>query len=404
MAREETRKPLLKMVHRSSDGKSTWDALYTKEQAEIVRHFHRSLPVYKPTPLVKLDHLAEKLGVAEICIKDESKRFGLNAFKGLGGSYCIARYVADLLGKDMKDLVYTDLQTPEVKEKLKDTVFVTATDGNHGRGIAWTASLLGVRAIVFMPKGSSEERLNNIRALGAEAEITSVNYDDTVRLAGETAEKLGGVLVQDTAWSGYETVPSWIMQGYMTMALEASEQMSQAPTHIFLQAGVGAMSGALSGFFSDCWKRNKPVITIVEPENADCIFRTAEADDDQLHNVTGDLKTIMAGLACGEPCTIGWDLIKAHADYFISAQDCCAADGMRILAAPLPGDESVVSGESGAATFGAVTEILRREELADIRRELGLNEKSRILCISTEGDTDQENYRRIVWDGAYSSL
>ena len=292
----------------------------------------------------------------------------------------------------------------QLRRDFGQATFFTATDGNHGRGIAWTAHCLGVRCMVFMPQGSSPERLQNIRALGSDASITDLNYDDTVRHAARVAEEHGWPLVQDTAWEGYETIPGWIMQGYMTMALEAAEALEEVPTHIFLQAGVGAMSGALAGFFADSYGSRKPVITIVEPNGADCIYRTALADDGRLHAVTGSLRTIMAGLACGEPCSIGWEELAAHAEHFVSMPDYVAAKGMRVLGNPLPGDAGIISGESGASTSGFVCELMQNRSLGELRALLGIGDDSRILCFSTEGDTDRENYRRIVWDGLCPSF
>ena len=264
--------------------------------------------------------------------------------------------------------------------------------------------MLGQKAVVYMPKGSVQERLENIRRLGAEAEITDVNYDDTVAFAARQAEKNGWVLVQDTAWEGYEEFPTWIMQGYMTLGLEAVEQLGgRKPTHIFLQAGVGAMSGALAAFFTDYYGADKPVITVVEPNKADCIYQTALADDGRVHAVTGDLATIMAGLACGVPCTIGWNELNRCAENFASVPDWVAAKGMRILGNPAGNDRRVISGESGAVTTGFVCELLQNESLAELRQTIGLDKDSVVLCISTEGDTDRENYRRIVWDGKYPS-
>ena len=190
------------------------------------------------------------------------------------------------------------------------------------------------------------------------------------------------------------------------MALEAVEQLETVkPTHIFLQAGVGAMSGAVTGFFADYYRNaEKPVITIVEPDQADCVYRTARAADGKLHTVDGDMRTIMAGLACGVPCTIGWDVLSKYADCFVSMPDWVAAQGMRILGNPMGDDPKVISGESGASAFGFVTELLRgkSKELAGLKDQLGITRDSRILCFSTEGDTDRENYRQIVWDGAYT--
>lgn len=395
----------IQIVDRSGRGHiSGWDGTFSTDQAEKVLDFHKSIPGYEETPLVRLEALSKQLGIESIHVKDESYRFGLNAFKGLGGSWSIARCIADRFGIPEDELTYSRLTAPDMAAKIKDMIFVTATDGNHGRGVAWTAAKLGARSIVFMPKGSAEERLENIRKLGAEAEITEYNYDDAVRHARKVADECGGIFVQDTSWEGYEDIPAAIMQGYMTMASEAVRQLENAPTHVFLQAGVGAMAGSVTGFLNNYYGSNKPVITIVEPHNANCIYQTAKASDGKIHAVTGDLETIMAGLACGEPCTIGWSELDAHAEFFVSIPDNIAAKGMRVLASPAGNDPRIVSGESGAAPFGFVCEILSNDDMKDIRDMLGLGEDARILCVSTEGDTDKANYRRIVWDGAYPSI
>lgn len=397
----------INVIHRKHSGPLSSVKCFSVQEAGKARAFHQTFPSYRPTPLADLSALSKVLGISSLHVKDESRRFGLNAFKGLGGSYCIGSYIAERLSMDIADLPYEKITGNQVKEKLGALTFVTATDGNHGRGIAWTAQQLGQHAVVYMPEGSSPERLNNIRALGAKAEITDLNYDDTVRFAAEQAKKNGWILTQDTAWEGYTKIPTWIMQGYLTMALEAVEQLQgEIPTHIFLQAGVGAMSGALTGFFRSVWGdgADRPVITIVEPDQADCIYRTAKANDGKLHNVTGAMHSIMAGLCCGEPCTIGWDILRDHADFFVSMPDYIAAKGMRVLGNPLPDDKCVISGESGASTTGLVAALCQDPDLADLRKEIGLDSNARVLCISTEGDTDKVNYRRIVWDGLYPSF
>ena len=362
-----------------------------------VRAFHKSFPMYRETPLAQLPETAKEMGLDKIYVKDESYRFGLNAFKVLGGSFAIGNYLARKLNKSIDEVSFSMLL-----KQLGDLTFVTATDGNHGRGVAWTANQLGMKSVVYMPKGSAEERLENIRAAGADASITDLNYDDAVRLANRQAEEKGWIVVQDTAWEGYEEIPTWIMQGYGTMGLEAFEQLPEKPTHIFLQAGVGSMAGAMAGLLSDIYGEDRPIIVIVEPNKADCLFRTAEANDGTLHIVTGNMDTIMAGLACGEPCSIGWNVLKNYADFFISCPEYVAANGMRILGNPLGKDDRVISGESGAAAFGAVAEIMKNPELANMKEALGLDENSRVLCFSTEGDTDKENYKAIVWEGKYS--
>lgn len=374
--------------------------------AQKVSDFHKSFPEYQMTPLVSLKELAKNIGLSDIYVKDESYRFGLNAFKVLGSSFAIGSYIAKLLNTDINKMPYEKMASRIVQEALGEVTFVTATDGNHGRGVAWTANRLGQKSVVYMPIGSAIERLENILSLGAEASITDLNYDDTVRMASEYAKKYGWILVQDTDWAGYKEIPTWIMQGYTTMAWEVVQQLQkQKPTHIFLQAGVGAMSGAIAGFFADYYgdEKDAPIITIVEPSKADCLYRTAKANDGKLHFAKGRMDTIMAGLACGEPCLAGWQILHDHADHFISLPDHAAALGMRVLGNPLPGDKQVISGESGAATIGCIIEVMRRPELAEIKRMLSLDGNSRVLCFSTEGDTDQKNYRRIVWDGAYAS-
>lgn len=372
------------------------------ENAKKVQRFHASFPVYQETPLTEMKATAEALGLGNIYVKDESYRFGLNAFKVLGGSYAIGNYMAKRLEKNIEEMPYEELVSEQVRKELGDITFVTATDGNHGRGVAWTANQLRQKAVVYMPKGSAEERLKNIQAEGADASITDLNYDEAVRLANSQADQKGWVMVQDTAWEGYEDIPEWIMQGYGTMGYEAYIQLPEKPTHIFLQAGVGSMAGAVTGFFSSVYGEERPIITIVEPNKADCVFRTAEAADGKLHFVTGDMDTIMAGLACGEPCSIGWNVLRDYADNFISCPDYVAAQGMRIMGNPEKGDTRVISGESGAAAFGCVAEIMRNPRYAGIKEKLGLDEYSKVLFFSTEGDTDKENYRSIVWDGAYT--
>ena len=396
---------LVHLPHKQKYGAVSTDC-FGLEQAQTVRHFHQSFPEYSVTPLVELKSLAEELGVSNIFVKDESYRFGLNAFKVLGGSYAIAMEIGIRMGICEEELTLARLLQPDVQARLGQLRFVTATDGNHGRGVAWTAKRLGHRDVVFMPKGTAAERLENILRLGAEASITDCNYDDSVRLARQYAAEHEGIVVQDTSWEGYHNVPLHIMQGYTTMGAEIVEQLAaygdQAPTHVFLQAGVGAMAGAMSGFIADYYKEARPVITIVEPTKADCLYRTALANDGKLHIVDGALDSIMAGLCCGEPCSIGWQQLAAYADNFVAVPDKAAALGLRVLGNPVGNDAAVVSGESGAAGLGLAVAALRERDLAQLKGSLQLDAESVILCISTEGATDVANYRRIMWEGAWS--
>lgn len=382
-------------------------AIMTPAEVEKARNFHRTIPNYEPTPLQSLGHLAKYLGVRDLFVKDESYRFGLNAFKVLGGSYAIGRYVADKTGTPIEELTYEELTSDALKEKFGQAVFFTATDGNHGRGVAWAANKLGQKAVVYMPKGSSKTRLDNILKENAEASIKDLNYDECVRLAAEEAEQTkNGVIVQDTAWEGYEDIPSWIMQGYGTMAAEAAEQLEAAgvkrPTHIFVQAGVGSLAGAVQGFFANRYPDDCPTTVIVEANQADCLYKSAAAGDGKPHAVYGDMQTIMAGLACGEPNTISWEILKNNASFFVSCPDWVSARGMRILGAPIQGDPQVVSGESGAVSAGLVEALMKDEQYSELKEAIGLDENSVILMFSTEGDTDPERYRQIVWDGAFA--
>ena len=388
---------LVRRVHENEE-KTSLEG-YRLENARQVRQFHQSFPMYAPTPLAQLPAAAEALGVGEIYVKDESHRFGLNAFKVLGGSYAMGNILAGKLGRSLAETGYEVLTAEETRKTLGDITFITATDGNHGRGVAWTATTLGQRSVVHMPRGSAAERLHNIRAAGAEADIIEGNYDDAVRLSRKEAAEKGWVVVQDTSWPGYEQIPGWIMQGYCTMGLEAYEQLPQKPTHIFLQAGVGSMAAAIAALFADIYGEDRPRVVIVEPNAADCFYRTAAADDGRMHIVTGDMNTIMAGLACGEPCGLAWEILKDYADFFLAFPDWAAARGMRILGNPMAGDTRVISGESGASAFGAMAAILTEPELSGLKEKIGLNRDSRILFFSTEGDTDRENYRKIVWEG-----
>lgn len=378
------------------------DDFSASEAARVVA-FHKTFTEYAPTPLVSLDALAADFGLGGIFLKDESQRFGLNAFKVLGGSWAIGRILADKLGQPIERMTRGELASPAVREKIGDITFVTATDGNHGRGVAWTARQFGQKAVVFMPKGSDRSRAENIRATGAECHITEYNYDDAVRHAHAYAGENNGIMVQDTAWEGYEDIPRWIMQGYMTLAVEALSQMRgfgvDAPTHLFLQAGVGSFAGAVLGTLAAALGEKTPVTTIVEPHLANCIYTSMVAGDGKPHTVTGDMRTLMAGLACGEPSTVSWGVLRDYACAAISCPDSIAANGMRILAAPRPGDPPVVSGESGAVTTGILAYIMKHPGGRAVREKLRLDRDAKVLLISTEGDTSPETYRDIVWYG-----
>lgn len=373
------------------------------EEMQKANDFHKSFPQYTVTPLTGLPHLAEYLGVKRLYVKDESYRFGLNAFKVLGGSYAIAKYIAQQLKKDVSEVPYSVLTSEKLREEFGQATFFTATDGNHGRGVAWAANKLGQKCVVRMPKGTTRTRLENIAKENAVVTIEDMNYDECVRLAAREAEATeNGIIVQDTAWKGYEEIPTWIMQGYGTLALEADQQMEAEgcrPTHIFIQAGVGSLAGAVIGYFANRFKKNPPVMVVVEAAAADCLHRSAQKGDGTRVDVTGDMLTIMAGLACGEANTVSWDILRNHADAFVSCPDWVSANGTRIYGAPLSGDDRVISGESGSVTMGLVAALMTHPEYKELKEALRLDETSQILLVSSEGDTDPDRYREIVWEG-----
>ena len=376
---------------------------------EKARLFHGSFPQYSVTPLARLDGMAKYLGLGGLFVKNESYRFGLNAFKVLGGSFAMGRYIAKEMGRDVSEMTYDYLTSEAFRREFGQATFFTATDGNHGRGVAWAANKLGQKAVVHMPKGSTKPRFDNIAREGAQVTIEEVNYDDCVRMAAaEAARTEHGVIVQDTAWEGYEEIPSWIMQGYGTMAGEAAEQLRQIgvnrPTHVFVQAGVGSLAGAVVGYFTNLFPNDPPKFIIMEAQAADCLYQGAMAGDGSPRVVDGDLKTIMAGLACGEPNTISWDILRNHAAVFVSCPDWISAKGMRMLGAPVKGDPAVISGESGAVGMGLLAAMLEGGEYQDLREAVGLDRHSQVLMFSTEGDTDPEKYRRVLWDGEHATV
>jgi len=364
--------------------------------------YHQGFNEYCETPLVDLSGLAGEAGVRKILVKDESFRFGLNAFKVLGGSYAIGKCLAACLGEELSDLSVELLKSDAIRERLGDINFITATDGNHGRGIAWTAKQLEQKAHIYMPAGTVSRRVEHITKLGADVIVTDKNFDDTAKMAYDLSCEKNWIMTQDTTFDGYYDFPEWCMQGYTTMSYEIYEQLQKEgikPTHIFIQAGAGSLAGSIAGFFSSVYQgSDKPYIVVAEASNCDCIRRTAEANGETLLSVGGELKTIMAGLSVGEVCTIGWDVLRECADAFVACEDSVTVYGMRILGAPKSGDTRVISGESGALGLGLVAQLLLKPEFNQMKEAFGLDEDSVILCFNTEGDTDPENYQRIVWD------
>lgn len=380
---------------------------FSEEAARKVQGFHRQLPGYQPTNLVRLSRLARSWGVKDVIIKDESTRFGLKAFKVLGGSYAVAYLMCEKLGLRLDEVDFAILVSDELHQRLGQITLTTATDGNHGRSIAWAAEQLGQQAVVYMPKGAARARVENIRSHGAAVEVTDLNYDDTVRLACRMARDKGWYVIQDTAWEGYTEVPLRIMQGYMTMCVEAVDQMARKltrPTHVFVQAGVGSLSGAVVGYLVNKFRDRPPKFIIMEPNKAACILASAVAGDGRPHAVTGNLETIMVGLACGEPNPIGWEILRDFPCGYVSCDNFVAANGTRILANPLAGDTRVEAGESGSVGIGLLDLIANNAPFEPLKQALEIGPDSTLLFFNTEGATDPENYREIVWHGKYPSV
>jgi diaminopropionate ammonia-lyase len=318
---------------------------------------------YAATPLRELAPIAAAAGVGRVLYKDEAFRFGLKSFKALGGAYAVER-----LARGRPGLVVT-----------------CATDGNHGRAVAWGARRSGCRAVVYVHEGVSEGRAAAIRALGAEIRREGRHYDESVRLCAQNAEREGWQIVSDTSWPGYEEVPKDVMQGYALLAAEAWEAGAR-PSHVFVQGGVGGVATTVLFWFLEALGPARPVFVVVEPDRAACLLESARAGAPV--TASGDLDTIMAGLACGEPSRLAWRLLDPGADAFLAIPDAAAALAMRDLA-----DLGVVAGESGVAGLAGL-----RLAAADpaVRAALGLGPDSTVLLFGTEGATDPQVYARIV--------
>lgn len=389
---------------RTSKNTDTAKEMFSIKVSRSSRKFHRQIPGYSTSPLRALPNLAQMFGIGGLWIKDESVRFELNSFKVLGGSFALYRFIQEKLGLDDEDMNYNYLDSTEVKQKLGNITFASATDGNHGLGIAWTTQKLGFECVIYVHSETSVHRIDAIRNYGARVEVIAGNYDDAVRQIVVDAKKYGWEIISDTSWEGYTRVPTWIMQGYTTMTAEIQEQLSGQglikPTHIFVQAGVGALAAAVIGYYHSLFGQDAPKCIVVEPENAACLYHSAQINDGGAHSVDGNLDTIMAGLACGEPSQIAWNVLKDITDAFVAVPDYIAARGMRMYAMPLMDDPSIVSGESGAVTLGAFVSILKENGVDELRDFLGINEDSQILFLNTEGNTDPVQFRRIIWDGS----
>ncbi len=369
----------INLIQNKNRGEFVDTSDFSNAATEKIRKFHASLPNYHKTPLIELNNLKN---VKAVCVKDESHRFGLKAFKALGGVWAVYHILSRKLG-----LINPTVQ--EIRDNIREKLtFVTTTDGNHGKGVAWAANLFGCNSIVFMPKNTVAARVQAIENIGnAKVEVTDMNYDDCVKFSAQLAGDNNFFLVQDTAWAGYEEIPAQIMLGYSTLAYEAINQMNIAPTHIFLQAGVGSMAAAVAAVFAENFKPC-PRITIVEPTEVACFYETMRVGDGNIYSATGNGQTMMAGLNCATPCTLAWKILRYFAADSATISDNVAAQAMKILA-----EHKITSGESGCAGFALANAALNSPEL---RRALELDKDSIIFVINTEGDTDPDNYKKIL--------
>ena len=346
-------------------------------QKSKAKRFHSSLPFYKATPLVHLPNLSKKYKVGNIYLKDESFRFNLNAFKGLGASYAINEILKD---------------QPHIQ------TFCTATDGNHGRAVAWAAKYFDKKSVVLVPKDTTAQRIEAIKKEGAIVEQVDGNYDACCEYAKALSKKNGWQLVQDTAWKGYEDIPAQIMAGYSTLFQEMEGTVHALPQPgidiVFLQAGVGSFAAAGVGYYLERYGANRPKIVIVEPQEADailCSFKKGE-----IATSTGNSQTVMAGLNCGTPSLSAWDIIKNGADISIKIDDIYSKKAIRQLYDPVGSDQRVISGESGAGGLAGFISIMTEEKFRPLKKELNIHEGTNILFVSTEGATDLDMFNQII--------
>jgi diaminopropionate ammonia-lyase len=356
---------------------------YRRAKAEIT-----SWSSYAPTPLRGLEDLARDAGVAVLCLKDEAGRFGLGSFKALGGAYAVAGVLASELSRRgvARAASSTELASGRYRDVTEAVTVTSATDGNHGRSVAWGAQRFHCRCVIFVHAGVSRGRVDAIAHYGAEVRRVDGTYDDAVRETTRLAEAHGWFVVSDTSWPGYTEIPREVMQGYRLMADEAADQWTGAPpTHVFIQGGVGGVAAAVS-VQTRARFHPAPAVVVVEPDHAACLLASAELGEPTA--IPGDLDTLMAGLACGEPSLLAWQELDRAATAFMAVPDEAAVACMRLLA-----DRGIVAGESGVA--GLAGFLLGAAEPA-ARETLGLESSSRVLLFSTEGATDPALYQRLV--------
>jgi len=365
-------------------------AAFEEARAEIT-----AWPGYAPTPLRSLKGLAKAAGIDRLWYKDESHRFELGSFKALGGAYAVLRLLAREVSARAPGVPVAalDLVVGRYGTITRGITVTTATDGNHGRSVAWGAQVFGCSCVIYVPAKCSEGRQKAIEGYGARVVRVDGTYDDAVRRAAADAEANGWHVVSDTSYTGYMDIPRDVMQGYALMVEEAISQLpaSERPTHVFVQGGVGALPAAVCGHLWETWGRQRPRLVVVEPHSADCLYRSAV--NGRPTPAEGDLDTVMAGLACGEVSLLAWALLERGADDFMTIPDEAAVAAMRRLAEGNELDRPMVAGESGVAGLAAVLCAAGDEEA---RAALGLWPDARVLVFGTEGATDPAVYARIV--------
>jgi len=383
------------------NGKSDIHREYGADLREIVslarfeeaRREISSWPGYAVSPLRNLSGLAARLGLGSIRYKDESGRFGLGSFKALGGAYAVFKVLKRAIGEKtgLDKVGYEDLTSGAFQEITSRITVTCATDGNHGRSVAWGASLFGLECVIYLHEGVSQARERAIADLGATVVRAGKTYDESVRRAAEDADRLGRVVISDTSYPGYMDIPRDVTQGYTVMVDEALTQMGRAPTHVFIQGGVGALAAAIIGHMWELMGAERPRFIIVEPDHADCVFQSLDAGKPT--SDTGTLNTIMAGLACGEVSLLAWEIISMGADFALTIPDEAAREAMRLLARGDRGDDPLVAGESGVAGLAGLVTASTDEAAQTL---LDLSASSHVLVFGTEGATDPEMYQRIV--------
>jgi diaminopropionate ammonia-lyase len=354
-----------------------------------------SWPGYEPAPLVRLDGLARTLALGALWYKDERGRFGLKSFKALGGAYAVANVLRKRVRERLGIATVTSRQlvAREFDAIVRDATVTCATDGNHGRSVAWGAQLFGCRCVIFVHEHVSQGRRDAIARYGAEVRVVPGNYDDAVRHAAATAAANGWTVVSDTSYPGYREIPLDVMHGYGVMAAEIVRQVPEGepPTHVFAQAGVGALAAAVCAHFWLHWGTRRPAFFVVEPTRADCVYQSLAAGHPVV--VGGALETVMAGLACGEVSELAWEILHGGATGAVAIDDAYALEAVRTLAAPAPGDAPIVAGETGGTGLAA---LLAARDNPAVRKTLALDRNARVLLLGSEGDTDPGIYRQIV--------